>query len=321
MVWLVLFQPGWTVPTWRFQLDVELLECLFQLLLVSSIVRSYGIVEHDELVMQYLHLFQSRERKRRWAHWKAIRWHRYVEQSWPLTRLILFQELQLDGDVVSHPLVLLAVDLELLLGVLNLGHGVGITWPQIQLLQICTVRVILNPRKMISTASEYVMCTLWCKTRHDKNNPCAPHPVCYVKLLSLEGIPCFVWPVNLQQDVHASGSCHKQTSQWFHTTPLTYKWQWLTKICTKALKTASGSLSLKDTLKCVLVSNTEHKHKFSLFTRKLHGIFNMDSNTYFYTGCIIQIIACMNMHMLACVRSDWVLLLCWKFCYCFAWSV
>lgn len=64
------------------------------------------------------------------------------------SHLVLFQELQLDGDVVSHPLVLLAVDLELLLGLLDLGHGGGVTWPQIQFLQICTVRVILNPGSM-----------------------------------------------------------------------------------------------------------------------------------------------------------------------------
>lgn len=48
---LVLFQPGRTVASWHFQLDVELLQCLFQLLLVSSVVRSYSIVEQDELVM------------------------------------------------------------------------------------------------------------------------------------------------------------------------------------------------------------------------------------------------------------------------------
>lgn len=58
----MLFQPRWTVPTWHFQLDVELLECLFQLLLVSSVVRSYSIVEQDELVMQYLHLFGCRKK-------------------------------------------------------------------------------------------------------------------------------------------------------------------------------------------------------------------------------------------------------------------
>ena len=69
----------------------------------------------------------------------------YVGQNKAVADLVLFQELQLDGDVVSHPLVLLAVDLELLLGQLDLGHGGGVTWAQIQLLQICTVRVILHP--------------------------------------------------------------------------------------------------------------------------------------------------------------------------------
>lgn len=57
----MLFQPGWTVATWHFQLDVELLQCLFQLLLIPSIVCSYGIVEQDELVVQYFHLRGSRK--------------------------------------------------------------------------------------------------------------------------------------------------------------------------------------------------------------------------------------------------------------------
>lgn len=61
--WLVLFQPRRTVPAWHFQLDVELLECLFQLLLISSIVCSDGIVEQDELIMQNFHLRQQ-ERQR-----------------------------------------------------------------------------------------------------------------------------------------------------------------------------------------------------------------------------------------------------------------
>lgn len=59
---LVLFQPGWTVVSWHFQLDVELLECLFQLLLVSSVVRSYGVMEKDELVVQHFHLCGCRKR-------------------------------------------------------------------------------------------------------------------------------------------------------------------------------------------------------------------------------------------------------------------
>lgn len=54
-----------------------------------------------------------------------------IEMDQPLPNLVLFQELQLDGDIVAHSLVFLAVDLELLLGLLNLGQGVCITWPQI----------------------------------------------------------------------------------------------------------------------------------------------------------------------------------------------
>lgn len=63
----------------------------------------------------------------------------------PLVHLVLFQEPQLDGDVVSHPLVLLSVHLEQLLGLLDLGQRVGIPRSKIQLLQISTVSVILNP--------------------------------------------------------------------------------------------------------------------------------------------------------------------------------
>lgn len=71
----MLFQPRWTVPTWHFQLDVELLECLFQLLLVvSGVVRGDGIVEQDELVVQHLHLFGGQEGERDVEHaWNVER--------------------------------------------------------------------------------------------------------------------------------------------------------------------------------------------------------------------------------------------------------
>lgn len=62
-----------------------------------------------------------------------------------LVHLVLFQELQLDGDVISHPLVLLPVLLEQLLGLLDLGQGVGVAWSKIQLLQISAVSIVLNP--------------------------------------------------------------------------------------------------------------------------------------------------------------------------------
>lgn len=92
--------------------------------------------------------------RKMWAR-KPICWLWKVEQKKPPAHLVFFQELQLDRDIVSHPFVLLAVDLELLLGLLDLGHGGGITWPQIQLLQICTVCIILNPRSVsIETISD-----------------------------------------------------------------------------------------------------------------------------------------------------------------------
>lgn len=68
-----------------------------------------------------------------------------IEREENPQHLVLLQELQLDGDVVSHPLVLLPVDLEQLLGLLNLGQGVGIARSKIQLLQIGAVSIILNP--------------------------------------------------------------------------------------------------------------------------------------------------------------------------------
>lgn len=59
----MLFQPGGTFPARHFQLDVELLESLLQLLLVPSVVCSYSIVEEDELVMQHLHLMEGQTAK------------------------------------------------------------------------------------------------------------------------------------------------------------------------------------------------------------------------------------------------------------------
>lgn len=72
-----------------------------------------------------------------------------------MANLVLFQELQLDGDVVAHPLVLLAVDLELQLGDLDLGRGGGVTGPQVQLLQIGTVRVVLDPGRYSEIKSKH----------------------------------------------------------------------------------------------------------------------------------------------------------------------
>lgn len=62
--------------------------------------------------------------------------------------LVLLQELELDRHVAAHLLVLLAVDLELQLGLLYLGQGGGVARAQVQLLQVCAVRVILNPGGM-----------------------------------------------------------------------------------------------------------------------------------------------------------------------------
>lgn len=62
-----------------------------------------------------------------------------------LAHLVLLQELQLDGDVIPHPLVLLPVRLEQLLGLLDLGQGAGVAWSQIQLLQISAVSIVFNP--------------------------------------------------------------------------------------------------------------------------------------------------------------------------------
>lgn len=72
--WLVLFQPWWHVTARHFQLDVELLERLFQLLLVPCIVRSYCIVEEDELVVQNLHLMTDEKRDENTRDWNPEGW-------------------------------------------------------------------------------------------------------------------------------------------------------------------------------------------------------------------------------------------------------
>ena len=59
--------------------------------------------------------------------------------------LVLLQKPELDGDIVAHSLVLLAVGLEVLLGELYLGHGGGVAGAQVQLLQIGAVGVVLDP--------------------------------------------------------------------------------------------------------------------------------------------------------------------------------
>lgn len=41
------------------------------------------------------------------------------------------------------------MDLELLLGELDLGHGGGIARPQVQLLQVGAVRVVLDPGRVV----------------------------------------------------------------------------------------------------------------------------------------------------------------------------
>lgn len=53
---LLFFKPRWGIHSRRFQLDVELFKGLFKLLLVPSKVGSDGIVEKDQLVVQYFHL-------------------------------------------------------------------------------------------------------------------------------------------------------------------------------------------------------------------------------------------------------------------------
>lgn len=112
-----------------------------------------------------------------------ICWRRYVEQSYPLADLVFFKELQLDRNIVSHPLVLLTVDLELLLGLLDLGHGGGITWPQIQLLQICAVCIILNPKDvtLFKHHQKYIMCgyASQCVRTHTVKRSVVIHPVRY----------------------------------------------------------------------------------------------------------------------------------------------
>lgn len=82
--------------------------------------------------------------------------------------LVLFQEFKFDCHTVPHPLILLAVNLEHLLALLDLRQSGGVAWSQIQLLQICAIRIILNPGdKTVRFYSIVIMCekaTRWKNT-------------------------------------------------------------------------------------------------------------------------------------------------------------
>lgn len=58
--------------------------------------------------------------------------------------LILLQQLDFDGQVVSGLLVPLPLALELFLGALQFGQGGGVPRPQVQLLQVDAVRIVLD---------------------------------------------------------------------------------------------------------------------------------------------------------------------------------
>lgn len=62
---LLFFKPRWGIHSRRFQLDVELFKGLFKLLLVPSKVGGDGIVEKDQLVVQYFHLWTGQSTRPR----------------------------------------------------------------------------------------------------------------------------------------------------------------------------------------------------------------------------------------------------------------
>ena len=71
--------------------------------------------------------------------------YQFLKEAHLQSYLIFLQELKLDGHIIAHLLILVTMDLELQLGLLYLGQGGGITGAQVQLLQVRTVRIILNP--------------------------------------------------------------------------------------------------------------------------------------------------------------------------------
>lgn len=66
MLWALslLLQPGRFVSSWRFELYVELLEGLFQLLLVPSEVGRDGIVEKEKLLVHHFHLPEEKREEK-----------------------------------------------------------------------------------------------------------------------------------------------------------------------------------------------------------------------------------------------------------------
>lgn len=53
---LLFFKPRWGIHSRGFQFDMELFKCLFKLLLIPSKVGGNGIVEKDQLIVQYFNL-------------------------------------------------------------------------------------------------------------------------------------------------------------------------------------------------------------------------------------------------------------------------
>ena len=61
------------------------------------------------------------------------------------SRLVLLQQPDFDGQVVTDLLVPLPLALEGFLGLLQFGQGGCIPGPQVQLLQVHSVRIVLDP--------------------------------------------------------------------------------------------------------------------------------------------------------------------------------
>lgn len=53
---LLFLKPRRGIHSRGFQFDMELFKCLFKLLLIPGKVSGDGIVEKDQLIVQYLHL-------------------------------------------------------------------------------------------------------------------------------------------------------------------------------------------------------------------------------------------------------------------------
>lgn len=70
--------------------------------------------------------------------------------------LIFFQELDFDGDITAETFIFVLLDLVLLLSSLDTSHSNSVPWAHVQLLQICPVRIELQPTEQRNIRKQMV---------------------------------------------------------------------------------------------------------------------------------------------------------------------